>query len=226
VNDDGRIDLTTADYSSNSISVLQNEGDFQFASPLLLPAGDLPHSISGADLNGDAQVDLVAANSGSGTLSVYMNQGGGVFAPHVDVPSGATPFAASCGDWNSDGVVDIASLNRGEDTVSLMWNQDATGPAVQVAQIVSTVLGAAPNPFRSKTEVQFQLPRAAEIRLHVFDLQGREIAQLFEGQRGMGRHSVLWNGEDSHGRPVAAGIYFLQLEAGGKTMTHKVLRVR
>jgi hypothetical protein len=122
--------------------------------------------------------------------------------------------------------VDIASLNRGEDTVSLLWNQDTTGAPVQVAQIGSSALGAAPNPFQSKTEVQFQLPGPGEIRLHVFDLQGREIARLFEGQRGTGRHSVLWNGEDSQGRPVAAGIYFLQLDSGGKTMTHKVLRVR
>jgi len=225
MNGDGRVDLATANYSSNTISILQNQGEFQFSAPVTLPAGELPHSISGADLDGDARPDLVVANSGSATLSIYMNQGG-TFSPQVPVPSGTTSFVAACGDWNSDGIVDIASLNRGEDTVSLLWNQAVVGAPGTVLSSGTTALSAAPNPFRSKTQVQFQLARPGPVLLHVFDVQGREITRLFEGQRGLGTHSILWNGEDGQGRPVAAGVYFLQLDSEDKSLTQKILRVR
>lgn len=225
MNGDGLVDLATANYSSNTISILQNQGNFQFAAAVSLPVGDLPHSISGADLDGDAQVDLVAANSASATLSVYMNQGG-TFGSLLHVPSGTTPFAAACGDWNSDGIVDIASLNRGEDTVSLLWNQAVTGAGELTLLKGAGILGIAPNPFRSQTQVQFQLARSGDVLLHVFDVQGREIARLFEGPRAVGSHTISWDGADDHGRMVAAGVYFMQLDAEGKSLTHKVLRVR
>ena len=225
MNGDGLVDLATANYSSNTISILQNLGNFEFAVPVSLPVGELPHSISGADLDGDAQVDLVAANSGSATLSVYMNQGG-TFGSVLHVSSGTTPFAAACGDWNSDGIVDIASLNRGEDTVSLLWNQAGTGSPEPIVLNGTSILGIAPNPFRSRTQVQFQLARPDEVLLHVFDVQGREIARLFEGPGAMGSHSLSWDGADAQGRSVAAGVYFMQLDADGKSLTQKVLRIR
>jgi hypothetical protein len=225
MNGDGRIDLATANYSSNTISILQSLGQFQFAAPVILSAGELPHSITGADLDGDARSDLVVANSGSANLSIYMNQGG-TFSPQVHVPSGTTAFVAACGDWNSDGIVDIASLNRGEDSVSLLWNQAAVASPTFGLEIATAGLSAAPNPFRSKTEVQFQLAQPGPVLLHVFDVQGREITRLFEGQRGLGKHSLLWNGEDDQGRPVAAGVYFLQLDTADKSFNQKILRVR
>jgi len=226
VDGDRRSDLVTANYSSSSISILRNQGNMQFSAPTFLPAEDLPHSIAGADLNGDAHVDLVAANSGSSTVSVYINQGSGSFEPPSPVSVGNTPYSVACGDWDGDGIVDIASLNRGDDTVSLLWNQQGTGVATLLEAQDTRILRSAPNPFRAGTSVQFQLARPGEVRLHVFDVQGREIARLLQGIRAAGRHTVEWNGMDGEGRPVGAGVYFLQLDAGGKSLSHKVLRVR
>ena len=48
------------------------------------------------------------------------------------------------------------------------------------------------------------------------------IRVLDEGNRAAGRHSVDWDGRDSTGRQVAAGIYFYRLSAGAEVLTRKL----
>ena len=71
-----------------------------------------------------------------------------------------------------------------------------------------------PNPFNPATTVAFALPEAADVRLAVYDLLGREIAVLTEGPLTAGTHSVRWEGRDDSGRMVSSGVYFYRLEAG------------
>jgi hypothetical protein len=64
---------------------------------------------------------------------------------------------------------------------------------------------------------------ASAVRLGLFDLQGRLIRELEHQPRmDAGRYAVQWDGRSDDGTHVAAGIYFLTLEAGG---SHHVQRV-
>jgi DNA-binding beta-propeller fold protein YncE len=80
-----------------------------------------------------------------------------------------------------------------------------------------------PNPGRGPFVVGFQLPRDAQVRLSVLDLQGREIAVLADGILPAGRHQRTWNGR---GPGAAAGIYFARLQADGRTWVRRIALIR
>jgi hypothetical protein len=68
-----------------------------------------------------------------------------------------------------------------------------------------------PNPFNPSTTLQFSLREAAHIALSVYDLHGREIANIAGGEWAPGVHTVPWNGIDFNGHCVASGVYFARL---------------
>jgi hypothetical protein len=85
-----------------------------------------------------------------------------------------------------------------------------------------SLLGAAPNPFRSWTAIRYTLSRAARVRLAVYDLAGREVAVLVDGARGPGSHAVSWDA-----RGMAAGMYFCRLQQLdlGRVATSRIVLV-
>ncbi len=85
---------------------------------------------------------------------------------------------------------------------------------------------AAPNPFNPRTTLSFDLHAAVRADLRVYDISGRVIRTLVAGQLPAGRHEVEWDGTDSSGRQIPAGIYFYKLEAGGRGATGRVALVK
>ncbi|HGY55796.1 MAG TPA: T9SS type A sorting domain-containing protein [Caldithrix abyssi] len=83
-----------------------------------------------------------------------------------------------------------------------------------------------PNPFNPSTTIAFSIPVSAQIRLTVYDLQGREVRTLFNGNLAAGRHEVRWDGQDASGRPAASGLYLYTLQAASFKKTGKMLLVR
>ncbi len=80
-----------------------------------------------------------------------------------------------------------------------------------------------PNPFNPRTEIRFALPEAGRVDLAVFDLAGRRVRRLIEGQRlEQGEHSAIWQGRDDAGRALASGVYLYRLEAGPLSATKKM----
>ncbi|MCH7528510.1 MAG: T9SS type A sorting domain-containing protein, partial [Candidatus Marinimicrobia bacterium] len=59
------------------------------------------------------------------------------------------------------------------------------------------------------TTIRFDLPLATEVHLAVYDLLGREVVRLVDGQLQAGYHQQVWNGRDLNGREVPTGIYFV-----------------
>mgnify|MGYP000974098669 CR=1 FL=1 len=64
------------------------------------------------------------------------------------------------------------------------------------------------------------------VSLRVYDLLGREVAVLTEGERSAGRHEAVWDGRDASGRAVSSGVYLYRLEAGGQAGMGKMTLVR
>lgn len=76
------MDLATANYADNTISILRNNGDGTFAAPVTYATGASPWFISAGDLNADGVDDLATANFG-GAVSVLLNNGDGTFQAGV-----------------------------------------------------------------------------------------------------------------------------------------------
>ena len=83
-----------------------------------------------------------------------------------------------------------------------------------------------PNPFNPSTTIEFSLPKASDVRLEIFDLTGRVLIRLEKGSLKAGTYKVQWNGMNAKGQPVASGMYFYRLQAGGKTMMKKMILLR
>jgi hypothetical protein len=84
-----------------------------------------------------------------------------------------------------------------------------------------------PNPMTSSSSrIEFTLPRRSDVRLNVYDLAGRRVAEIVNGSLGPGRHSYSWNGRAVEGMPVAAGVYVLRLETSDGVVTRKVAVLR
>jgi len=83
-----------------------------------------------------------------------------------------------------------------------------------------------PNPFNPSTTLLFTLPESGQVLMTVYDLQGREITRLLEGNMDSGAHSVQWNGRNEAGNQVSSGIYLVRLVAGTRQITQKVVLAR
>ena len=80
-----------------------------------------------------------------------------------------------------------------------------------------------PNPARGSTTLSYALPQAGRVRLALYDVAGRQVRLLAEGEREAGNQSVIWDLRDDEGRAVSAGLYLARLEAGGRVITQRVL---
>jgi uncharacterized protein (DUF1501 family) len=78
-----------------------------------------------------------------------------------------------------------------------------------------------PNPFNPTTTIQYSLKNSEHIVLKVYDLLGHEVAVLADGPQSAGVHQVTWNAERA-----PSGTYLCRLQAGGTTLSRKMLLLR
>jgi len=75
-----------------------------------------------------------------------------------------------------------------------------------------------PNPFNPSTVISYSLPDAAEVRLAVVDVLGREVSIPVNGLQQAGLHRVTFDG-----RGLSSGMYFCRLKAGGTVLIRKMI---
>ncbi len=83
-----------------------------------------------------------------------------------------------------------------------------------------------PNPFRAGTAIAFGLPSACEVRIDIYNVAGRRVAGVLDATVPAGWHEASWDGRDTAGNEVSAGMYFYRIEAGSETAVRKMILVR
>jgi flagellar hook assembly protein FlgD len=84
-----------------------------------------------------------------------------------------------------------------------------------------------PNPFNPSTAIRCDVPAGGgKVTLRVFDVSGRLVRTLVNGNLGPGTETVTWDGRDDRGEPVSSGVYFYRMTAPGFEMTHKMVFVQ
>ena len=83
-----------------------------------------------------------------------------------------------------------------------------------------------PNPFNNSTRIPLELSETKHVTLKVYDVLGREICTLIDGELPSGIHQIFWNGDNAAGMPVTSGIYVYHLEAGDFTGRGKMVVAR
>jgi len=78
-----------------------------------------------------------------------------------------------------------------------------------------------PNPFNPTTNIQFNLPTAANIRLSIHNVLGQTVAVLAEGMYSSGSHTLQFNGKG-----LASGLYFYRLASGDHVRIRKMTMIK
>lgn len=88
-----------------------------------------------------------------------------------------------------------------------------------------------PNPFNPETWIPFQLSRPGEVRIEIYTSEGKFVRALTLGHKSVGIYqdrarAAYWDGRNSVGEQVAAGVYFLRFEAGDYSAVRKLTIVK
>jgi hypothetical protein len=104
---DGDMDLVTANAATAGISVLLNNGSGSFGAATNYPTGADPRELTVGDLNGDGKPDLAVTNSGASSVSVLLGNGSGSFAAATNFPVNDSVRTVVAADLNLDGKLDL-----------------------------------------------------------------------------------------------------------------------
>jgi len=92
-------------------------------------------------------------------------------------------------------------------------------PGVLASRFV--LYGIYPNPFNASTTISFALPAVSDVNLAVYDILGRKVAQLYDGQLGVGAHRIAWKADD-----MSSGLYFYRLNVNGDEKNGRMTLLR
>lgn len=82
-----------------------------------------------------------------------------------------------------------------------------------------------PNPSIGPASIDYALPRAARVRLRVFDVAGREVARLVDRVEEAGRHTASWSGTATTAR-ARPGVYLIRFETPEGNWTRRLALLR
>jgi hypothetical protein len=115
----------------------------------------------------------------------------------------------------------MAIVSDSSDADTIVWNVNVVRPnsaANPVFQLSAFSFQLSPNPFNARSTIQFSLPGPERALLTVHDLTGREVATLADRRFATGNQIVNFDAEN-----LAAGIYLIRLQAGGRSMVKKAV---
>jgi hypothetical protein len=122
LDNDNDLDLAVANWNSDNVSILKNNGDGTYQTAVNYGAGDAPRSVFCADLDNDNDFDLAVTNYGTNNVSILKNNGDGTFASAVNYGAGWYPFSVFCADLDDDNDLDLAVANYYSYNVSILEN--------------------------------------------------------------------------------------------------------
>jgi hypothetical protein len=170
----------------------------------------------------------ITIDSGPFTVTLeFMNDNAGdSYAPSMvhdgnGCQAGKNVVYAIPGGWLSACALGVS----GDWVVYAIYRQVNCGAGVDQDLIVSNrpvlLVQPRPNPFSSETSLEFVLAGREPVRLSIYDVRGRIVAKLAEGEFGPGSHTVTWAGGDTQ----ASGIYFAEVRTpSGRSLRRIVLK--
>ncbi len=171
-------------------------------------------------------------NTGVTSIDILLSSDGGATYPHA-IATGET------NDGSYSWLVDVApttqarvkviaydaAANSGEDiSDGYLEIYDPTAGVAAKREVPSRPLisGNLPNPFGARTVVRFGIPEDGCVRIALYDVSGRRVADLVEGTYSAGYHEVVWENDGA----VGTGLYFFRLRFGSEEVKYKVVVAR
>jgi hypothetical protein len=113
-----------------------------------------------------------------------------------------------------DELINIGNLLANDSLLTTSVNEGAPVPVQSYAY---------PNPFNDNVKIGYELTRSAETSVSVYNIFGSEIKNLSSQYNSAGAYSVTWDGKNSSGSKVPAGIYFYTVRTGRSATSGKIV---
>lgn len=154
----------------------------------------------------------------TGKVNLYREQGGEYVLFKSQLPQKSSYLDTDVRDGN------IRSYKLG---LTLNGKEILVGP-LSVGSVPKFV-GLAqnyPNPFNHSTEIRYNLPSNGQVSLKIYDVAGRLVRTLKDGEEIAGYRTVGWDGRTESGARAASGVYYCRLVTPDGTLTRKMVIVR
>ncbi len=159
-------------------------------------------------------------------MYVAFDTSANTFTPLDTFPTGLANYMSGIGFRNDPvdgGCIYVSSIH-----LPWIWRFKVHEPMTGVGEGSNTVppgfvFTAGPNPARSHVRISYATPTAGAADIRVYDANGRLVRSVVSGAAEPMQRQATWNLDDDHGRPVASGVYFCRLTAGGTTLDRKLV---
>jgi hypothetical protein len=226
---DGDLDMIVGAEEATMLQFYKNTGDNTFVLDNSFIAGVTSvrdGQPAFVDLDADGDYDLIIGGI-SGGLLYFRNIGTPVLPSwsrddallaEVSVRQDA---AAGFADMNGDGKPDVI-VGEYNGNFTYFKNQLPTSVAEHSSQQSVFLLEQNyPNPFNPSTTIEYYIPAPGFVSIRVFDVLGREVTTLVDDEKGVGRHSVVFNASN-----LASGVYYYRLHSGNILAARRILLIR
>jgi hypothetical protein len=136
------------------------------------------------------------------------------------IPAGASQkvgFAFLAGE-------NLKDLQANTDSALSVWNNILVGVNENEMKTISTNYSLAqnyPNPFNPSTTIRYSISKSGLVQLKIYDILGREVAQLVNEEKSAGAYEVKFNAAN-----LSSGIYFYRILSGNFTQTKKLMLLK
>ena len=221
---DGYNDIVFArNFSDESTLLYRNKGNLTFAEPIELPPS---FNINAADINKDGYTDIILDHLENFTLMIN-NKGKFEDQSYLLVNMenefligalGTSPKAKFL-DLDRDGDLDIYSQmvvfeNMGLDSTITQINLSDHKNIPAYFKLFQNY----PNPFNPITTIKYIIPERSFVTIKVYDILGKQVAELVNGEKPSGIYSIQFNGSN-----LSSGVYFYRITAGDFMDTKKLI---
>lgn len=155
-------------------------------------------------------------------------QGDQIWAYYDDQLLPGSPFTDTESDSGYFGIYCFTGFDTPADSATYFDDVIVTGLTTSIEDVGDHTLPHSfrlsqnyPNPFNPSTNIQFELDKALNIALEIFNIQGQRVAIPQQGLKPAGSYQITWN---ANGLP--AGTYLLRLQAMGQSVSRKMLLIK